>query len=138
MKNLMNKFLILLSFVAVFSACEEEDLVVINEDFTTTVALSNNDIVLEEENEDLTALTVAWEEPDFGYNAAAEYNIRFTLGANVEIVNTGRPMVENGVMGNALVFIGLARGRKVLRNYRDSECSESVRTVLRSSLFRKN
>ncbi len=98
MKNLMNKFLILLGFVAFFSACEEEDLVVINEDFMTTVALSDNDIVLEEANEDLKALTVTWDEPDFGYNAAAEYNIRFTLGTNVEIVNTGRPMVENGVM----------------------------------------
>jgi len=98
MKDLMNKFLILLGFVAVFSACEEEDLVVINEDFTTTVALSDNNIVLEEANEDLTALTVTWEEPVFGYDAAAEYNILFALGANVETVNAGRPMAEGGMM----------------------------------------
>ena len=98
MKDLMNKFLILLGFVAVFSACEEEDLVVINDDFTTTVALSDNNIVLEEANEDLTALTVTWEEPVFGYDAAAEYNILFALGANVETVNAGRPMVEGGMM----------------------------------------
>ena len=98
MKDLMNKFLILLGFVAVFSSCEEEDLVVINEDFTTTVVLSDNNIVLEEANEDLTALTVTWEEPVFGYDAAAEYNILFALGANVETVNAGRPMVEAGLM----------------------------------------
>ena len=98
MKDLMNKFLILLGFVAVFSSCEEEDLVVINEDFTTTIALSDNNIVLEEANEDLTALTVTWEEPVFGYDAAAEYNILFALGANVETVNAGRPMVEGGMM----------------------------------------
>jgi len=98
MKDLMNRFLILLGFVAVFSACEEEDLVVINEDFTTNVALSDNNIVLEEANEDLTALTVTWEEPVFGYDAAAEYNILFALGSNVETVNAGRPMVEAGMM----------------------------------------
>ena len=98
MKNLMNKLLILLSFVTVFTACEDEDLVVINEDFTTVVTLSDNDIVLEEANEDLQALSVKWTEPDFGYNAAAEYNILFSLGANSETVNAGRPMSEGGTM----------------------------------------
>ena len=83
MKDLMNKFLILLGLVAVFASCEEEDLVVINEDFTTTIVLSDNNIVLEEANEDLTALTVTWEEPVFGYDAAAEYNILFSTRSNI-------------------------------------------------------
>jgi hypothetical protein len=98
MKDLMHKFLLLIGFIAVITSCQEEDLVVINEDFTTTVALSDTDIVLEEANEDLNALTVAWDEPDFGYNAAAEYNILFTLGANMETVNAGRPMADGGMM----------------------------------------
>lgn len=98
MKDLMNKFLIMLSFIAVFSACEDEDLVELNGSYNTSVVLSDNDIVLEEANEALRALTVSWDEPNFGYDAAAEYNILFSLGQNVQTINAGRPPVEGGMM----------------------------------------
>ena len=98
MKDLMNKILIMLSFIAVFTACEDEDLVELNANYGTAVVLSDNDIVLEEANEALRALTVSWEEPNFGYDAAAEYNILFNLGQNVQTINAGRPPVEGGMM----------------------------------------
>ena len=59
--------------------CEKEDIVVINEDFSTTVSLSADNIVLEEANEGSEALRVSWTKPDFGYQAAEEYNVLFDL-----------------------------------------------------------
>ena len=79
MKKYINKILFLLTFTVLIVGCEKDDVVVINEDFTTTVSLNNDNIVLEEANEGQEALTVSWTNPDFGYNAAAEYNVLFDL-----------------------------------------------------------
>jgi hypothetical protein len=83
MKKYINKILFLLAFTSLFVGCSEDDVVVINEDFTTTVNLNNDNIVLEEANEGVPVLTVSWTKPNFGYEAAAEYNILFSL-ADVE------------------------------------------------------
>ena len=98
MKAFINRLLILLTITTIAVGCEDDEMVVINENFSTTVALSDDDIVLEEDNEAQPALTVSWSEPDFGYDAAAEYNILFTLGEKVQTVNAGRPPVMNGMM----------------------------------------
>ena len=79
MKKYINKVLFLLTFSALLMSCEKEDVVVINEDFSTTVSLNNDNIVLEEANEGMPVLTVSWTQPEFGFNAAAEYNILFDL-----------------------------------------------------------
>ncbi len=79
MKKYINKILFLLTFTALFVGCNEDDVVVINEDFNTTVSLSDDNIVLEEANEGQEVLKVTWTQPEFGYNAAAEYNILFDL-----------------------------------------------------------
>jgi len=62
-------------------SCEKDDVVVINEDFSTTVSVNNDNIVLEEANEGMPVLTVTWTQPEFGFNAAAEYNILFDLAS---------------------------------------------------------
>lgn len=93
MKKYINKILYLLAFTTVFVGCSDDDVVVINEDFTTTVNLNNNDIVLEEANEGAEVLTVSWTKPNFGYEAAAEYNILFALSgvedSPIESVSAG-------------------------------------------------
>ena len=95
MKKYINKIVFLLTFSALMMSCENEDVVVINEDFTTTAVLSNDNIVLEEANEGgADVLTVSWDEPDFGYNAAAEYNVLFSLSDSSE--ETGTESVPAG------------------------------------------
>jgi len=93
MKKYINKILFLLTFSALMMSCENEDVVVINEDFTTTVSLNNDNIILEEANEGMPALTVKWTQPEFGFNAAAEYNILFDMASgdfsSPEIVSAG-------------------------------------------------
>jgi len=81
MKKYINKILFLLTFSALIVGCEKEDVVVINEDFSTTVSVNNDNIVLEEANEGMPVLTVTWTQPEFGFNAAAEYNILFDLAS---------------------------------------------------------
>ena len=81
MKKYINKILFLLTFSALMMSCEKDDVVVINEDFSTTVSLNNDNIVLEEANEGMPVLTVSWTKPEFGFNAAAEYNILFDLAS---------------------------------------------------------
>ncbi len=81
MKKYINKILFLLTFSALLMSCEKDDVVVINEDFSTTVSLNNDNIVLDEANEGMPVLTVTWTQPEFGFNAAAEYNILFDLAS---------------------------------------------------------
>ena len=81
MKKYINKILFLLTFSALLMSCEKDDVVVINEDFTTTISLNNDNIILEEANEGMPVLTVTWTQPEFGFNAAAEYNILFDLAS---------------------------------------------------------
>lgn len=93
MKKYINKILFLLTFSALIVGCEKDDVVVINEDFNTTISLDNDNIILEEANEGQNALTVKWTQPEFGYNAAAEYNVLFDLASgdfsNPETVSAG-------------------------------------------------
>jgi hypothetical protein len=93
MKKYINKILFLLTFTALIVGCEKEDIVVINEDFNTTVSLDNENIVLEKANEGQTVLTVTWTRPDFGYNAADEYTVQMDLASgdfsNPESISVG-------------------------------------------------
>ncbi len=99
MKKYINKILFLLTFTALIVGCEKDDIVVINEDFTTTVSLSSDNIVLEESNEGMEALKVTWTQPDFGYSAAAQYNILFDLStgdfSNPESVSAGSSLEKS-------------------------------------------
>lgn len=70
-------FFLVLPFL--LGSCEQEDLVVLNSDAATTVSVSSNEIILLKENEgtDLDVLTVGWTKPDYGFQAAAKYQILF-------------------------------------------------------------
>ena len=99
MKKYINKILFLLTFTALLVGCEKDDIVVINEDFTTAVSLSSDNIVLEESNEGMEALKVTWTQPEFGYSAAAEYNVLFDLStgdfSNPETVSAGSSLEKS-------------------------------------------
>lgn len=100
MKTYINKVLLLLTFATVMLACQKDDIVVINSDFDTTVSLNNNDIVLEESNVGMDVLTVSWSIPEFGYDAAAEYNILFDLATG----DFTAPEIVSGGTGYEKVF----------------------------------
>jgi len=88
MKKYINKILFLLTFSALLMSCEKDDVVVINEDFSTTVGLDTEAVILEEGKALEKALKVTWTPPEFGFNAAAEYNILFDVGENFESPQT--------------------------------------------------
>jgi hypothetical protein len=88
MKKYINKIVFLLTFSALLMSCEKDDVVVINEDFSTTVGLDTEAVILEEGKAGEKALKVTWTTPEFGFNAAAEYNILFDVGENFESPQT--------------------------------------------------
>lgn len=104
MKTYINKILILLTLTVMFSGCSDDEMVVINSDFNTTVSLDNDNIILEEANKDVHALKVKWTAPDFGYDAAAEYQILFDLASgdfsNPETVPGGAAFEKDFTVAN--------------------------------------
>jgi hypothetical protein len=92
-------FLLVLPFL--FGSCEQEDLVVLNSDATTTVTVSSNEIVLLKENEgtDLEVLTVGWTKPDYGFQAGAKYQVLFDLAggdfSSAQAVDAGQELSKS-------------------------------------------
>ena len=99
MKKYINKIMFLLAFTAFFTGCEDDDVVVINEDFNTVMSLSVDNIVLDQANEGIEALKVTWTQPDFGFSAAAEYNVLFDLASgdftSPQVVNAGSALEKS-------------------------------------------
>ena len=81
MKAFLNRFLILLAITAILGSCEDDEMVVINENASTTLSVDITNTVLEEANEGQEAMKLTWTEPDFGYNAAVQYNVLFDLAS---------------------------------------------------------
>lgn len=97
MKKYLNRILFLMTFTALIVGCEEDDVVVINQNFTTTVGLDQMDDILEDSKADEMALEVTWTQPDFGYNAAAEYNILFDISEEFsapQVIPGGKDMAD--------------------------------------------
>ncbi len=82
-KNLIRLFALLV--IVGLSSCSDDDFTVVNPRATTTLSLSTNDaLVLTKDMEGQTALTLNWTEPDFGYNAAPEYQLVFNLAGGTD------------------------------------------------------
>lgn len=90
--KVFNKIIMLLALTLFAGACEDEDLTVLNPNAATSVSLSATDVVLDKNNEGIDALTVNWTEPDYGFSAAANYNILFDVAGN----NFAKPQVVTG------------------------------------------
>ena len=75
MKKLINKTVLLLSFLLVLGACDDKEIIELNPDANTVVSLSTNSLILTEETASDDILTVSWTDPNFGFDAAASYQI---------------------------------------------------------------
>lgn len=77
MKSLFNKLLILIVAPMLIVACSEDDEIVssLNPNASVDVSLSVSNIVLEQINASMDAITISWVQPDFGYDAAPDYKI---------------------------------------------------------------
>lgn len=113
MKIILNKILLLFVAAAFLASCDKEELTVLNSNATTVVSLSASDVVLDKGNAGLDALTVSWTDPDFGYDAGAEYKIVFTAGDKSETVAAGTNLskvFETVELNKVLLKLGLAGG----------------------------
>lgn len=70
------------------TACDkEEPTAILNTDLSTTLSVSASSITLSEDTADDTALTLSWNAPNFGFQAAPTYSIKFsTPGGGAETV----------------------------------------------------
>ncbi|SDY02883.1 SusE outer membrane protein [Lutibacter oricola] len=75
MKKLINKTVILLSFLLVLGACDDKEIIELNPDANTEVSLSTSAVLLTEDTATDEILTVSWTDPNFGFDAAASYQI---------------------------------------------------------------
>ena len=94
MKNFINKIWIILAIAVFTTACEDDDMIVLNPDATTVVSMSANEVVLLKDNIGQDAMSISWTEPDFGFNAAPAYEILFDLAggdfSNAQVVPMGQ------------------------------------------------
>ncbi len=100
MKNLINKIFGLAALVVIFAACQKEEIkAILNPAAKPVVNLSAQALQLSKENADAPALTVSWAEPDFGFNAGAQYRILIAkAGANfadAQVFTTGTELSKS-------------------------------------------
>ena len=88
--NILAIRFLLLAASVFFASCSDlsEDNAVVNPDATTSISLSSSDaLVLSEDQEGQTALTINWTEPDFGFNGAVPtYNLVISVEGATEAV----------------------------------------------------
>ncbi len=112
MKRINKNIFFLLSFFLILGACEKKELVTINPDAKPQVNLSTNNLVLDENTPDATALTVSWTEPDFGYQAAPAYSVLIDLA--------------NGDFSNPVVF---PAGTALQKSFTHAELNAKLLTL---------
>ncbi|MHB1108537.1 MAG: SusE domain-containing protein, partial [Lutibacter sp.] len=113
MKIILNKILLLIVAATFLASCDKEELTVLNSDATTVVSLSKSDVVLAKSDAGQDALTVSWTDPDFGFDAGAEYKIVFTAGEKSETVAAGTNLskvFETVQLNKVLLKLGLKGG----------------------------
>ncbi|MBZ9626686.1 SusE domain-containing protein [Psychroflexus sp. CAK1W] len=89
-------YLKLFSFVIALSlfSCDDEELVQINENASTSLTLSTESVVMSEENAGEDILSLTWTEPNFGFQSATDYSLEVDLVgndfSNAKVVAVGR------------------------------------------------
>lgn len=113
MKIILNKILLLIVAATFLASCDKEELTVLNSNATTVVSVSASDVVLDKDAAGQDALTVSWTDPDFGFDAGAEYKIVFTAGEKSETVAAGTNLskvFETVQLNKVLLKLGLKGG----------------------------
>ncbi|WP_272022288.1 SusE domain-containing protein [Olleya namhaensis] len=75
MKKLINNSITLLALLFVLVSCDDNELTTLNSDVNTELSVSEQTLVLTEELAETEVLTLNWTDPDYGFNAAANYKI---------------------------------------------------------------
>lgn len=83
MKNWLNKSLLFVFASLTLMSCEkDEDKVFVSEGTAPALSVSENNVVLTEEEADQNALTLNWSASDFGYQAAVNYVLEVDMKGN--------------------------------------------------------
>lgn len=84
MKNWLNKSLLFVVASLTLMSCEkDEDKLILRAGTPPALSTSSTNVVLTEETAEGTALTLNWNEADFGFDAATEYSVQIdTAGDN--------------------------------------------------------
>jgi starch-binding outer membrane protein SusE/F len=73
MKRLNLRYIFLAIIPVAFTACDDENLIVLNPNADITAAASKTAVVLSKEEEGTDAITISWPQPDYGFSASPSY-----------------------------------------------------------------
>ena len=114
MKNIFKNIYLLLTSVVLLASCEKEELrAILNTGAVPVVTLNSSSLELTKENAETVALTVSWAEPDFGFNAGAQYRILIAQAGSgftgAQVFSTGSALSKswtNKQLNNLLLAMG--------------------------------
>lgn len=116
-KIIKNIFLLLAISVFMGSCTDDRDFAVLSPNATTVASLSANDVVLEKANIGQDALSITWTKPDFGYSAAASYQLLIDLAggdfSSASVISTGQELsytFETEELNKILIGLGIESG----------------------------
>ena len=93
MKKIIYKLTYLTALFAFIYSCDDVERVYYNDAAETVLSLSDDNLVLHEENAANEILTLTWTEPDFGFSAAALYSVQIDVQggdfSNPQIISVG-------------------------------------------------
>ena len=93
MKKIIYKLTYLTALFAFIYSCDDVERVYYNDAAETVLSLSDDNLVLNEENAANEVLTLTWTEPDFGFSAAALYSVQIDVQggdfSNPQIISVG-------------------------------------------------
>ena len=93
MKKIIYKLTYLTALFALFYSCDDVERVFYNDGAETVLTLSDDNLVLNEENASNEILTLTWTQPDFGFCAAALYSVLIDVQcgdfSNTQIISVG-------------------------------------------------
>ena len=99
MKKIIYKLTYLTVLFALFYSCDDVERVYYNDGAGTVLTVSDDNLVLVEENSSNEILTLTWTQPDFGFSAAALYSIQIDVQggdfSNPQIISVGGVFDKN-------------------------------------------
>ena len=114
MKKIIKECVFLISFLFILGACDDVEIVELNDSANTTVSLSANSVVLTEDIIDTEVLTISWSDPDFGFTAAATYKVLIDVEGGdfttAQVINVGSSLLKSftgGELNANLIALGL-------------------------------
>ena len=93
MKKLILKLTYVTALFAFMQSCDDVERVYYNDAAETVLSLSDNNLILSEDNGANEILTLTWSEPDYGFDAAALYSVQMDVQggdfSNPQIISVG-------------------------------------------------